>query len=95
MLTSFSVLPLRIATILGILFSLFGFFIVILTIIEKISNPDIPQGYSSLVIIICFFSGIQLISIGLLGEYLGRIFIFLNKRPQYLIKEKFINSKKN
>jgi glycosyltransferase involved in cell wall biosynthesis len=87
--TSFSILPLRLATILGFIFSIIGFLIGIHALIEKINNPDVPVGYTSLVVIISVFAGIQLIAVGIVGEYLGRSFMSQNKRPQYIIRKSY------
>jgi len=89
MLTNFSILPLRISIIIGFIFSLFGFILGIQALVEKIINPDIPIGYTSLIVIVSIFSGIQLIAIGMVGEYLGRVFLSQNKKPQYSIRKKF------
>jgi len=89
MFTNFSILPLRISIVLGFIFSLIGFLVGINAIIEKILNPFVPQGYTFLVIIISFYAGIQLIAIGMVGEYLGRIFMVQNKKPQYSIRKSF------
>lgn len=87
-LTSFSVKPLRIATVLGLAVSLIGFIFILVVIIRKIAMPHISAGWSSTVSILLFVSGIQMIMMGLIGEYVGRIYISLNKTPQYVIKEK-------
>lgn len=87
--TNFSILPLRLATILGFLFSVFGFAIGVDVFIERLSDPDMPAGYASLVVIISVFAGIQLIAVGIVGEYLGRSFLAQNKRPQYTIRKTF------
>jgi undecaprenyl-phosphate 4-deoxy-4-formamido-L-arabinose transferase len=89
MFTNFSILPLRISIILGFIFSFIGFIISIDAIIEKIFNPHLPQGYTFIVIIISFYAGIQLIAIGMVGEYLGRLFMAHNKKPQYSIRKSF------
>jgi undecaprenyl-phosphate 4-deoxy-4-formamido-L-arabinose transferase len=89
MFTNFSILPLRISVILGFIFSFFGFLISIDAVIEKILNPHLPQGYTFVVIIISFYAGIQLIAIGMVGEYLGRLFMAHNKKPQYSIRKSF------
>lgn len=93
MFTNFSVVPLRLATLSGILVALFGFILGIYTVYEKMINPELPRGYAILFIALCLFSGIILISIGLIGEYVGRIFISLNKKPQFTIKKKMIGVK--
>ena len=89
MFTNFSILPLRFATILGFLFSVFGFIMSIDVIIEKYSNPEVPLGYTFLVFIILVFSGVQLIAIGMVGEYLGRLFKSNNKKPQFSIRKSY------
>ena len=89
MFTSFSTIPLRISTILGLIISFSGLVFIIITMIEKLINPDIPIGYSSTVIFILIFSGIQLIFLGIIGEYLGRLFISQSKSPQYFITKRF------
>ena len=84
--TSFSVLPLRIATFSGFIFSFIGFIFMIFLIIMKFAT-DVQLGWTSIMVVVVFFCGIQLISIGLLGEYIGRIFMSINKSPQYIVKE--------
>lgn len=85
--TAFSVIPLRIASILGIAFSGIGFLIGVIMIIRKLLNPLILLGYSSIMVTIFFLGGLLLLSIGLIGEYIGRIYIGMNQAPQYVIKE--------
>ena len=86
-LTAFSVKPLRIATVLGILFALIGFVFGIGVGIRKLVHPWIMMGYSSLMAVQLFSSGVVLLVLGMIGEYLGRIYISLNKSPQYVIRE--------
>ncbi len=59
-------------------------------LVEKMINPDVPLGYTSLVFIVSVYAGVQLIAIGMVGEYLGRIFMANNKKPQYSIRKSFI-----
>lgn len=86
-ITSFSTLPLRIWTYVGVLVAgssvLYGFWVVFDTLI--FGNP--VDGYPSLIVSILFLSGVQLIGIGILGEYIGRIYIETKKRPRYLLKK--------
>lgn len=89
MFTNFSILPLRISIILGFIFSIIGFLIGIDAVIEKFVNPGVPLGYTFLVVIISLYAGIQLMAIGMVGEYLGRIFMSNNKKPQYSIRKSF------
>lgn len=90
MFTNFSVLPLRISMIVGFVFSIFGFIYGIIAIIEKMLNPDLPMGYTTMIVLVAVFSGIQLIALGMVGEYLGRMFMSQNKKPQYSIRKTFV-----
>ena len=85
--TSFSVKPLRIATVLGFICSIVGFAVIVYTVIDRILNPDMPAGYSALASMVLFIGGITMIMLGVIGEYLGRAYISLNKSPQYVIKD--------
>jgi len=95
MFTSFSILPLRIAMVVGMIFSFIGLILGIVTVIEKLSNPDLPLGYAATIVIISIFAGIQLISLGVIGEYVGRIFMSFNKKPQYTIRKRFESSSRS
>lgn len=90
MFTNFSIMPLRISVIVGFFFAMIGFGFGLYTLVEKFMNPDMPTGYSSMFTAISIFSGIQLMAIGMLGEYLGRMFLSQNKRPQYCIRKKIM-----
>lgn len=85
--TAFSVKPLRIATAIGILFSILGFIYIIYVIFKKVLNPEVPIGWSSLISFQLLIGGITLFMLGLIGEYIGRIYISINNSPQYVIKE--------
>lgn len=85
--TAFSVKPLRFATFCGIISAFFGFLYGIIMIIRKIINPDILLGYASLITVILFIGGMIMFLLGLLGEYIGRIYICLNRAPQYVARE--------
>ncbi len=89
MFVNFSILPLRLSIILGFLSAIVGFTFSVLTIVEKINNPNLPVGYSLTIILISIFSGVLLISIGVLGEYLGRMFLSQTNKPQYTIRKEF------
>jgi glycosyltransferase involved in cell wall biosynthesis len=89
MFTNFSILPLRIAIIMGFIFALIGMVLGVYTVMEKIRNPGLPLGYASLIVTISVFAGMQLIAIGMLGEYLGRMFLSQNKKPQYSIRKRY------
>lgn len=84
---SFSTLPLRIWTYFGLATALaalgYGAYIALRTLLFGIDLP----GYASIVVILLFFSGMQMIGLGIIGEYLGRVFLEVKQRPQYLIRE--------
>jgi dolichol-phosphate mannosyltransferase len=83
-LTSFSFLPLRISTVLGFLVSAFAFFYILVVLVLKIVGIS-WLGWTSLMASILFLGGVQLIMIGILGEYLARVFDEVKRRPLYLI----------
>ncbi len=85
--TSFSILPLRLATYGGVCIATFGFIFAIYVIIRKLTNPKVVLGWSSLVSVNLILGGFILLVLGLIGEYLGRIYINLNNSPQYVIRE--------
>lgn len=86
--TAFSVKPLRIATGIGAICAMGGFLYGIYTVIKKFVVPDIPAGYSALMSAIVFIGGMMMLMLGLVGEYIGRMYISMNNSPQYVIKEK-------
>jgi glycosyltransferase involved in cell wall biosynthesis len=92
MFINFSILPLRIATFLGFAFAGLGFILGIEAIIERMSNPNLPQGYTFLFVFIAVISGVQLITVGILGEYIGRFFLAHSKQPQFIIKQAFVDN---
>ena len=85
--TAFSVIPLRVATTIGGICAAGGFVYGAYTIIKRLLNPDVPMGFSSIMSAIVFFGGMVMIMLGLVGEYIGRIYISLNNSPQYVVKE--------
>lgn len=95
MFTNFSILPLRVSIVLGLIFAICGMLSGVYTAIEKLLNPEIPMGFASLLVSISIFGGIQLIMLGMVGEYIGRIFLSLNRKPQYTIKKAFESSARN
>jgi len=86
--TAFSVKPLRIATGFGLLVSIIGFFVTIYTVVDKLLHPDIQAGYSALMSAILIIGGVLMILLGMIGEYIGRIYICINNSPQYVIRDK-------
>jgi glycosyltransferase involved in cell wall biosynthesis len=87
-LISFSRKPLHAAIVLGFIFALFGFIYSIVTFVQYFLDETLPSGWTTLTILISMFSGIQLIFLGIIGEYIGAIFDEVKGRPHYLIEEK-------
>ena len=85
--TGFSVVPLRFASLCGIVLSGFGFLMGLYVVVRKLIRPEILAGYSSIVAAIFFTAGLIMFMLGLLGEYIGRIFMSLNQLPQYVVRE--------
>lgn len=85
--TAFSIQPLRFATLVGVFCAASGFLYGIYTIIRKLLVPDVPMGFSSLMSVLVFIGGMIMLMLGLIGEYVGRIYISLNNSPQYVIRE--------
>lgn len=87
--TAFSVKPLRIATVTGAVCALLGFLYGIYTIIKKIfiNPPGLVMGFSALMSVLVFIGGMLMLMMGLVGEYLGRMYISMNNSPQYVIRE--------
>lgn len=92
-MVNFSIIPLRISSLLGIIFSAIGFLTGLILVIRKIMNPSILMGYTSLITVILFIGGLLMIMLGLMGEYVGRMYITLCNQPQYEIRET-LNAKK-
>ena len=90
MFTSFSVIPLRVSIFIGLFFALTGFLFGIYSIFEHFLVANLPPGFSLTITAIFIFAGIQLISLGMIGEYIGRIFISQNKQPQYTVKKEYL-----
>jgi len=87
MITGFSVLPLQIASMLGFIFAFFGLSILIYVIVQYLLVGTPVQGFPFLASIISVFSGVQLLAIGIIGEYLARMYFRAMDKPQYLIKK--------
>jgi undecaprenyl-phosphate 4-deoxy-4-formamido-L-arabinose transferase len=81
-------MPLRLATILGLTSAAVGFVLAVAFTIKKILTPDEPAGWASTIVAVTLLGGVQLACLGIIGEYLGRIFLHLNRMPQYVVKEK-------
>ena len=83
---SYTTVPLRIATVIGVLTSLFAFIYMLVVFIKTLLYGDPVQGYPTMMIVILFLGGIQLLALGVLGEYIGRIFTETKNRPVYFVR---------
>lgn len=86
--TSFTTAPLKLATVLGFVVSVVAFIYMCYILVKTILYGDPVQGYPTLIIVILFLGGVQLLSLGIIGEYLGRIFNETKNRPVYFVREK-------
>ena len=86
-IAGFSVVPLQIAKRCGIAISILGIIGTLVLLIRKILHPSIVLGWTSVIVAIFFFSGILLFTIGMVGEYVGRMFLSLGNYPQYVVRE--------
>lgn len=87
-ITAFSTIPLILSSIIGLMFCVLAFFAIIFIIIKTLVFGDPTSGWPSLVCIIVFVSGIQLFSLGVIGQYLSKTYLEVKNRPIYIIKEK-------
>ena len=85
-ITAFSIAPLRIASYLGVVSAFLGCIVAVVVIIRKIMFPDIYAGWTSLMACMLLLGGVILTVLGLIGEYIGRIYICINHAPQYTIR---------
>jgi len=85
--TNFSVFPLRIATCLGFVASGLGFLLGVTFIVRHFTGTGAPTGWASMIVTVLFLGGIQLLALGVIGEYLGRLFLHNSKKPQFTVKE--------
>lgn len=83
---SYTTVPLRIATVIGVLTSLFAFIYMLVVFIKTLLYGDPVQGYPTMMIVILFLGGMQLLALGILGEYIGRIFTETKNRPVYFVR---------
>lgn len=86
-LFSFTTAPLNVATVLGLIISVISFIAILFIVLKTLLFGDPVEGWPSTISIILFVSGIQLLTIGILGQYISRIYLETKKRPLYLIKE--------
>lgn len=85
-LFNFSIIPLRISMALGVISMLIGFVLAILFTVNKIANPSVPMGWTSSIVVLLLLGGIILIMMGIIGEYIGRVFLSINNVPQYVVR---------
>lgn len=86
--TNFSVLPLRLFGFIGSIFSIIGAISAVFVIVRKFIYPNIPMGWTSTMVLILVVGGLNMLICSIIGEYVGRVFISLNRIPQYVIKQK-------
>ena len=84
---NYSVIPLRISSVTGGVMAMAGFVAALLTIIRKLVHPGIPVGWASTICVVTVFAGLILMSLGIIGEYLGKIILTRNHTPQFIVRE--------
>lgn len=87
MFVNFSVAPLRLSAVLGLAVSAFGLIMAAWSLLEKLFGVDVPTGWTTLYVTVVIFAGIQLVMLGLLGEYVGRGLLEANRAPQFVVRE--------
>ena len=88
-ITAFSTAPLAIASLVGVVFCIVSFIAIVFIVIRTLVWGDPVGGWPSLVCIICLVSGVQLLCLGILGQYLSKTYMEVKRRPIYLVKEEF------
>ncbi len=88
MVTGASVVPLRVATVVGFMLSALSILMLIYVIVQRLSDPSIPPGWTSTIATILLMSGMQLVCLGVMGEYVGRIYARLNNTAQFVVGKK-------
>ena len=92
-ITSLSIKPIKMIIALGIIVAVISFIGIIWAVVEAILGRTV-SGWASTTCIICFLSGVQLISVGVIGEYIGKIYMEVKQRPRYIISERTWEKKK-
>jgi undecaprenyl-phosphate 4-deoxy-4-formamido-L-arabinose transferase len=87
MFTSFSILPLRASALFGLVAAGGGVVLAIGVTVERLRNPELPLGWSFLAVSVLLLAGVQLFALGMLGEYLGRMFLKIGGEPQFVVRE--------
>ena len=85
--TNFSIVPLRLASFVGVSCAGIGFLFGIYVVIRKLLHPTVPAGYTSTIAILLFIGGMIMMMLGLLGEYIGRMYMILSNKPQYSVQK--------
>lgn len=85
MATSFSIFPLRIAIVIGFSLAMLSLVVVGVIMVQKLHHPEWPAGWASLIATVLFVGGIQTLCVGVLGEYLGRVYLRMNGKPQFIV----------
>jgi undecaprenyl-phosphate 4-deoxy-4-formamido-L-arabinose transferase len=88
MATSFSVFPLRVATVMGLLLTALSVLGTIAIVVRKLLHPDMASGWASLIVTVLLVGGLQTFCLGMLGEYLGRAYLKINGKPQFVVRER-------
>ena len=83
----FSIIPLRLATFTGFIFAIIGFFLLIYYIFDYFYSNERVTGWITLIVLLLIIGGLILVALGIIGEYIGRIFLTIHNKPQYVIKE--------
>ena len=91
--TAFSVKPLEFSAFLGFILALAGFIYAVVTIVRRVSGITQVEGWSTIISLLLIIGGMILIMLGLIGEYIGRIYISINNSPQYVIKEMVVSNR--
>ena len=94
-IVSFTTIPLTISVIIGLIFCLIAFIMIVVVIVKTLILGDPTSGWPSLVCIIFLVSGVQLLCIGVIGEYIAKMYLEVKNRPIYIIKESNVHEKNN
>ena len=86
-ITSFSIVPLRIVACFGFFMALFGFLVGLETVFEKLFFHNSPNGFATMIILLCFFGGLQIFCLGVIGEYIGQVYREVKARPRYITEK--------
>lgn len=87
MATGSSVYPLRIATVTGFCIATLSMIFLVVIVVQRLTHPEMQPGWASIIATILLIGGLQMVFLGIIGEYIGRIYIRLNNSPQYVVRE--------